>query len=300
MPLEVLDLEISRDGNKLLIVTGVPNYEIIIFNCQSKERVTGKNCFVPVKQKFLKASFNPCNDSRFFVLYENGLFIHKILPSFEMKSDNLTKLSRIESTQIPNLEGLNLTTALWDEDNRIYVASANRIALYHSEDSKEVASKALTSPPGQLIITQRHILICYKNNLLEWLFKFDPSFNDEDRKPLAVDKYYTLQDSSISEIMYDHYLQEIIIGTQEGYILMIPQPAEANVEDLDDDQAGDKTPSDDEDKKEEKQLDLEVKSIGPFHTSEVVYIKEMNDYDILVSVARDGSVFIWNLSESTS
>jgi WD40 repeat protein len=140
--------------------------------------------------------------------------------------------------------------------------------------------------------------VCYKNNLIEWLFKFDPALNDDDRKPLVVDKYYTLQEGVVSEIMYDHYMQELLLGTEEGYVLMIPQPAEANVDDLDDDQAGDKTPSDDENKKEEKQLELEVKKVGPFHTAEIVYLKEMKILDILVSVSRDGMVFIWNLVES--
>ena len=36
-----------------------------------------------------------------------------------------------------------------------------------------------------------------------------------------------------------------------------------------------KTPSDDDNKKEEKQLELEVKKAGPFHTAEIVYLKKL-------------------------
>ena len=163
------------------------------------------------------------------------------------------------------------SSAVWDESNRIYLAST----LYGSEDSKEIVSKPFDAVPGHVVLTQRHLIVCYRNNLIEWLFKFDPALNDDDKKPLVVDKYYTLQEGEVSEIMYDHFMEELMIGTLEGYVLMIPQPAEANVDDLDDDQAGDKTPSDDDNKKEEKQLELEVKKAGPFHTAEIVYLKKL-------------------------
>lgn len=207
-------------------------------------------------------------------------------------------MARIETYQSPNLDYLTYTTAIWDENNKIYLASTSQISLLNSEDFKEVVSKELESVPLQLILTQRHIIICYGNNLLEWLFKFDPDINDEDTKPLEVDKYYTIKDGAISTIMYDHYMGELLIGTQEGNILLLPQPAESNMDDLEDDAAGDKTPSDDDNKKEEKQLELEVRKIGPFHTSEIVYLKELKELDILISVARDGAVFVWNLIDS--
>ena len=301
IPLEVLDLDISRDGNKLLIVSGVPNYEVIIYDCLKKEKLQGKNCLVPIKQKFIKARFNPANENLFFVLYENGLYLHKILPAFELSSQNaLTKMYRIETNQVGNFDGITLVSAIWDDDNKIYLASNSQITLINSEDFKETVTKDISAAPGNLVLTQRHLILCYKNNLIEWLFKFDPNLNDEDRKALAVDKYYILKEGSVSEIMYDHYMQELLVGTQEGLIIMLPLQAESNADEFDDDQPGDKTPSDDENKKEEKQLELEVKKVGPFHTSEVIYIKELKNLDILISIARDGSVFIWNLNESAS
>ena len=114
MPLEVLDLDISRDGTKLLIVSGVPNYEVIIYNCAKKERIQGKNCNVPVRQKFLKARFNPANDNEFFILYENGLNIYKVLASFELAGEvtALNKQARIESSQINNPDSLSFVSSL--------------------------------------------------------------------------------------------------------------------------------------------------------------------------------------------
>ena len=161
-----------------------------------------------------------------------------------------------------------------------------------------VVSKPLYAVASHFVLTQRHLIVCYSNNLIEWFFKFDSALNDEDRKPLAVDKYYTLQEGEVSTILYDHFMEELLVGTREGYVLMLPQPAEANVDDLDDDAAGDKTPSDDENQKEEKQLDIQSSKAGPFHTSEIIYMKELKDLDILLTVARDGMVFIWNLVES--
>jgi len=299
VPLEILDLDISRDGNRLLIVSGVPNYEVIVYDCVKKEKVQGKNCVVPIKQKFITARFNPANDNTFFVLYENGLFIHKILPAFELaNSENqLNKMARIEMKQVSNLEGMTLITAVWDEDNRVYLASISQISLLNIEEMKEIVSKTLYGAPLQIVLTQRHVIICYKNNLIEWLYKFDPLLNDEDRKPLVVDKYYTLKEGTISKIMYDHYMQEILIGTEKGMIVLLPVQAETNVDEFDD-EAGDKTPSEDDKQKEEKQLELDIKTIGPFHTSEIVYLKELKELDILVTVSRDGAVFLWNLIES--
>ena len=297
--MEVLDLDISRDGSKLLIVSGVPNYEVILYDCHKKERIHGKSCSIPVKQKFLRARFNPANDNEFFMLYETALYIQRVLPAFELGPEqNLNKQARIESIQIPGLETLSLVAAVWDESNRIYLASTSNVALYSSEDQKVVVSKPLYAVASHFVLTQRHLIVCYSNNLIEWFFKFDSALNDEDRKPLAVDKYYTLQEGEVSTILYDHFMEELLVGTREGYVLMLPQPAEANVDDLDDDAAGDKTPSDDENQKEEKQLDIQSSKAGPFHTSEIIYMKELKDLDILLTVARDGMVFIWNLVES--
>lgn len=221
------------------------------------------------------------------------------MPAFEITPESsLGKTARIESFSYANPEALSFMNAIWDDDNKIYLASTYKISLLSSEDFKEVVSSQISSVPKQLILTQKHLIICYKNNLLEWVFKYDPALNDEDCKPLDVDKYYTIQEGNISEIMYDHYLEEIIVGTVDGYILLLPVQGESNNDESIDDQAGDKTPSDDENKKQEKLLEIDVQKIGPFHTSEIIYIKELRDYDILITVSRNGAIFIWNLAES--
>lgn len=64
---------------------------------------------------------------------------------------------------------------------------------------------------------------------MEWIFKYDPNhLNDEERQPLAIDKYYTLEEGEVTALSYDHYFKEIIVGTRDGMINVLPLIADTN------------------------------------------------------------------------
>jgi hypothetical protein len=61
-----------------------------------------------------------------------------------------------------------------------------------------------------------HLIVVYKNNYMEWLFKYDPQFvNDKSTEPLTMDKYFLFLDGNIINILYDHFLNNIILSTDD-------------------------------------------------------------------------------------
>lgn len=45
--------------------------------------------------------------------------------------------------------------------------------------------------------------------------------------PFKIDKYYTLEEGTITQFTYDHYFKDILIGTKEGIIYDLPILAES-------------------------------------------------------------------------
>lgn len=52
---------------------------------------------------------------------------------------------------------------LWDENNYIYLAQKNRLTVLNVDENKEIMSKELNIKPFSLLLTQRHLIICYSN-----------------------------------------------------------------------------------------------------------------------------------------
>lgn len=48
-------MDLSFDAKRLLVVTGVPKYEIQIYELESGQRLSGASSTVPVRNKFVKA-----------------------------------------------------------------------------------------------------------------------------------------------------------------------------------------------------------------------------------------------------
>lgn len=55
--LEIIQMDISPNGQYLLVVTGVPSYEISIWNIETASKIEGNESKLPLKLNFVNAFF---------------------------------------------------------------------------------------------------------------------------------------------------------------------------------------------------------------------------------------------------
>lgn len=53
--LQINQMDLSFDAKKLLVVTGVPKYEIQVYDLESGSKLEGYTSTIPVRNKFIKA-----------------------------------------------------------------------------------------------------------------------------------------------------------------------------------------------------------------------------------------------------
>jgi len=82
--LQINQMDLSFDAKRLLVVTGVPKYEINIFDLETGLRMHGHNSSVPLRNDFIKAQFSPAKESSFGLLYSNCFVLCEIFPCFEV------------------------------------------------------------------------------------------------------------------------------------------------------------------------------------------------------------------------
>lgn len=99
-----------------------------------------------------------------------------------------------------------------------------------TEDFTEIMTRPLSYRAKFLTLTQKHCIITYENGYMEWLFRYDPHQQDDERKPLHFDKEYNLPErGNITQFVYNHILTEILIGLENSSLLILPMAAESNI-----------------------------------------------------------------------
>ncbi|KRX02904.1 WD40-repeat-containing domain [Pseudocohnilembus persalinus] len=312
--LQIIQMDVSVDANKLLVVSEVPNYEITVFdtsNCWLSDknvirRLEGEYSSVHLKSGFIKAQFSPQNNNIFAVLYENVLELYEILPTYEFvngRQEELDKKIRINKKASYEAEG-QFSTFIWDEQNRIYLADKFNIVyldiVFDQELNQNELKPKLTHESfhqiTHFVLTQKHIIVIHENGLIEWLFKYHPKFeNDEDQKPFKFDKRYQYQDEKIINILYNQDFTKMVAGTQEGSLLILPEVAETlegeeEEENLDNEQEG-------SDEEKSREIDIDLQTYGPFHVGSVIFIKELKKMNCVLTISSEGRLFLWNIQK---
>lgn len=85
----VLDMAFSRDGKYLLMVGGIPDFNISIYDIENGNLLPITEANLPcTKDELLEVSFNPKNKLQFCILSNHTLYFYSLLPAFMPVSTN--------------------------------------------------------------------------------------------------------------------------------------------------------------------------------------------------------------------
>jgi len=92
--IRVSDMVFSRDGKYLLVLGGVPDFAISVFDVETGQKLRLIDNELPFKiGEYRKCKFNPQNSKEFAMLSEKSMYFFKITEAFEMISqDNQAEL----------------------------------------------------------------------------------------------------------------------------------------------------------------------------------------------------------------
>jgi hypothetical protein len=110
----------SRDGRYLLMIGGVPDFRLSIYDLEESKKLVLPETKLPCKpEEFLSAKFNPCNKEQFAILSQTALYNFFLHPAYDVtergEKQFLAGSHRLEHTcyKDENPE-LTYTKFIWD------------------------------------------------------------------------------------------------------------------------------------------------------------------------------------------
>ena len=127
--IRLIDMAFSRDGRYLLMIGGVPDFRISLFDLENNKKLVISGCSNGVTQgeaklpfkatDYKKAKFNPQNSKEFAIMSNNGIYFYKVHQAYEVTDQEDEKVLG-ESERLSYIEyknenpELQMTTFIWD------------------------------------------------------------------------------------------------------------------------------------------------------------------------------------------
>jgi hypothetical protein len=260
----------SRDGRHLLMIGGVPDFKISIFDLQGEgKKLVMPQTTLPCKpEEFLQVKFNPANKNKFIILSQTTLYSYALNPAFQVEEDGqkktLCESNRLEhSTFKPESPELCLTRCVWDPYDRVHICTDQpKILTVDTKTSKLEIEIPLNTKATSLLFTQRHIIVSLDDGMMQWLRVENPPDvliqNDKGEAPDQQLKIFPEQvdmewsfckedgqqvligESDVPDyITYMHYsrsFKTLICGTESGIFGKLDVEAEGPPEEDEDDE----------------------------------------------------------------
>ena len=180
---EVLDVIVSRDGDRLIIIKGCPSYELIIYDLVNEKQLNNDSCRVQInEQDYLDLQFNPSDNNQFAILNDSHLDIYRLEIDYQINeqvntetlNDDIELKYRLKLNSTQLTDNIQMKKMLWDQINNIYLSQDNVISIIKSEDMEIILTKEMQTVVQHILMTQKHVIVCFKNSYMEWVFKYDP------------------------------------------------------------------------------------------------------------------------------
>ena len=127
--IRLIDMAFSRDGRYLLMIGGVPDFRISLFDLENNKKLVISGCSNGVTQgeaklpfkaaDYKKAKFNPQNSKEFAIMSNNGIYFYKVHQAYEVTDQEDEKVLG-ESERLSYIEyknenpELQMTAFIWD------------------------------------------------------------------------------------------------------------------------------------------------------------------------------------------
>lgn len=144
---------------------------------------------------------------------------------------------------------------------------------------------------SSVVLTLKHVILFYANGRIEWLLKYYPDLMEEEqasKRPFSFDKFLELQ-KPISHALYDHYFDKLLLSHTDGFFSVLAIQAETNQADEEEEEHPKKN------KEKSKKIELDVDYLGPYHTTAIILIREIEHTPFCLTVSCDGRFMVWSL-----
>jgi len=125
----------SRDGRYLLMIGGVPDFKISIYDLDESKKLVIPETKLPCKaEEFLGVKFNPANKEQFAILSQTALYNYFLHPAYDVteRGDKkfLGRSYRLEHTCFKD-ENPELTYSkfIWDPYGRVHLCTDMPVIL---------------------------------------------------------------------------------------------------------------------------------------------------------------------------
>jgi hypothetical protein len=114
---EIIDLAFSRDSKRLLMISGIPDFKISIFDLENNKMLSLQE---NLKNKpHIKAKFNPSNTDSFAILSKEKIIFYSIHKAYSIteggSQDIMDKCQRVSVKEfVAPTEDMNFVTFIWD------------------------------------------------------------------------------------------------------------------------------------------------------------------------------------------
>jgi hypothetical protein len=77
-------LAFSRDGTYMVILGGLPDFKISIYDLEARKLLALPDTKLTCKEDIKQVSFNPKTKNEFCILSEQCIFFYQVLPAFQV------------------------------------------------------------------------------------------------------------------------------------------------------------------------------------------------------------------------
>ena len=155
-----ISMAFSRDGKYLLIIGGVPDFRISIFDIENNKKLVLPETKLPCKpEEFVQAKFNPSDKNQFAILSQTALHFFIIHQAYDITERGEQKIlgesHRLEKVDYKD-ENPELTFSkfIWDPYNRIHLCTdLPMIIQINPKTAKLENTVNLTSRPATCLMT---------------------------------------------------------------------------------------------------------------------------------------------------
>jgi WD40 repeat protein len=182
-------MSFSRDGNYLLIIGGVPDFTISIYDIKAQAFIKTPQTKLPFKHSSLRgASFNPRSHEDFSVLSDSKIYFYSLKHAFmkgdppahedadenwfELKESFRYEVVEFNANQVPTSDDqpVVFSSLKWDMWNRVHLCTNKTQLLQVSSRGTPNLEQALevNAIPLTTLLTQKNIIVSTDDGLLTW------------------------------------------------------------------------------------------------------------------------------------
>jgi WD40 repeat protein len=305
---KVISLSFSRCSKYLLMIGGVPDFKISIFDLENNKKLVLPETKLPCKpEEFIQAKFNPQNKTQFAILSQTCFYNYNIHQAYDVTMQGEKRILRDSyrlehNTFKDENPELQFTRFIWDPYSRVEICTDQaQLLMVDPKNGSLDHTLNTTSRPVSCVLTQKHLIVSLEEGIIVWHTIEPPDVIVGDIDPHTqkmkilddIEQDFTLNikvgESDIPEfISYLHYSKNfdtLIMGTETGVFGILRVQAEAiNYDEEEDEQ---------QKKKERKTLTEPFIELGRFHTKNVNGIKELGESTQLVTISDDHYMSVW-------